>query len=87
MALPEQHFSNITQGHFAAIVAEVKTDTGVVIESDAGTASSPDNKYTFTWNFDPLALTLTVQCLKKPLYIPTQMLLNGLAEKINAIQG
>lgn len=80
MALQVQTFSGFTPGKWAAFVAKIKADTGVVITADSGTVTH--GSFEFTYAYNEAASTLTVQCLKKPLFIKASVIIEGLAEEI-----
>lgn len=83
MALQMQKFTNFTPAMYAAFAAKIKADVGVTLSADAGTITH--GSFEFTYNYVRATQTFTIQCLKKPLFIPAAQIINGLAEEIAAI--
>jgi hypothetical protein len=71
MALPAQNFQNITPNRFAALAVMVQQKIGIAVSGNSGTATYKD--YTLTWSYDPVTKMLMLQCLKKPLLIPVEI--------------
>jgi hypothetical protein len=80
MALQLQRFPGFSPEAFAEFKAKVNTDTGVEITSNVGTVTH--GSFVFTYNYDPNAEVLLVQCQKKPLFIPAATIINGLNEEV-----
>ena len=69
-ACQQQIFNGVTQSRWDCIKQTIQTRTGVEIGTDSGTASK--SGFTFQWNFDSAAQTLTIQCMEKPAFIPCE---------------
>jgi hypothetical protein len=83
MALQMQTFSNFTPNMFSALINKIKTDTGQDIpETLNKTVTVTHGSFVFTFNYNPTTEVLVIQCLKKPLFIPAAMIVNGLAEEV-----
>jgi hypothetical protein len=80
MALQEQVFASFTPGLWQAFVNKIKADTGVVISTNTGTVKH--GSFEFTYDYNPDTQMLVVQCTKKPLFIPANVILNGLSQEI-----
>ena len=85
MSLQLQTFNAFTPAMFSAFAAKIKSDTGVEIEGNSGTVEH--GSFTFQYSYDPTALVLNVQCLKKPLFIPAGTIVNGISEEVAALRG
>jgi hypothetical protein len=80
MALQKQSFSAFTPALWEAFVEKVKGDTGVEITEGSGTVDH--GAFVFGYEYNAAAQVLSVQCLKKPLFIPASTIINGLTEEI-----
>ena len=80
MALQVQTFRNVQPGKWAAFKAKIKADTGTEIENASGTVTH--GSFEFMYVYNEQAQVLTIQCLKKPLFISAHTILQGLAEEI-----
>lgn len=69
-ACQQQLFNGITQSRWDCIKQTIKTATRVEITTDSGTANQ--SGFSFQWNFDSAAQTLTIQCMEKPAFIPCE---------------
>ena len=83
MALQVQTFPNFTPALYAAFCAKVKADTGVELTKPSGTVTH--GSFVFTYAYDQVAQVFTMQCQKKPIFIPASTIINGLAEEIAEI--
>jgi hypothetical protein len=61
-----QTFTSITSDQFNCLVLKAQAN-GINISGNSGTASK--DGITITWNFDPTAETLTLQCTGKPFFV------------------
>ena len=82
MALQQQVFTGITPDKFISLVAKVGKDTGVAISGNSGEAKSDDEKWEFSWNYVPEIGNLTIQCLKKPFYIPASSVITAITHEV-----
>ena len=80
MSLQVQVFNEFTPAMFAAFAKKTETDTGTKITENKGTVVH--GSFTFIYDYDPTNNCLTVQCLKKPLFIPASTIINGLTEEV-----
>lgn len=80
MALQVQTFTNFPVGKWEAFKAKILKDTGVEITSVSGTVVHGNFEFMYVYN--ATASVLTVQCLKKPFFINSHTVLQGLAEEI-----
>ena len=62
-----QTFTNITSDRFAAIQQKA-AQSGINITGNSGQTNQQG--FTFSWQFDPTAQTLTIQCLDHPFFAP-----------------
>lgn len=84
MACPALTFQGITPEHFASIAAEVKTETGIAVSGNSGTASKMG--FTVTWNYDPSDGSLTIQCTDKPWLCPASTVQSRITELVEGHQ-
>jgi hypothetical protein len=87
MALQLQTFNHFTPAMYTAFAAKIQKDTDVTPNPITETDTSPAGEivhgsFTFTYKYDSATSILTVQCLKKPLFIPASTIINGMAEEI-----
>jgi hypothetical protein len=68
MACDAQTFSGVTHEQFACIVQKAEEATGIILSGNSGTASQ--RGITITWNYDPAAQVLNIQCTNLPFFIP-----------------
>lgn len=61
-----QVFSNVDSARFERLTAKAQTE-GMNIAGNSGTAT--EGKITVTWDYDPTAQTLTLQCTDSPFYL------------------
>jgi hypothetical protein len=61
-----QVFSNITQDKFACLSAKAEAQ-GISIGGNRGSASN--DGITISWEFNPAAETLAIQCTASPFYV------------------
>jgi hypothetical protein len=80
MPFPPQVFAGITASHFAAIVAEVQKETGVVVSGNSGTASQ--SGFTFSWTYDPTSGMLSIAVINKPWVIPYELIQTKIDELV-----
>lgn len=80
MALQIQTFANFTPDRWAAFKDKIKHDTGTELGEDSGTVTH--GSFEFTYSYDSVAETLSIQVLKKPLFINSHTILQGVAEEI-----
>ncbi|HEY7406338.1 MAG TPA: hypothetical protein VIB39_22620 [Candidatus Angelobacter sp.] len=69
-ACQQQTFNGVTQSRWDCIKQTIKTATRVEVTTDSGSASQ--SGFTFQWNFNAGAQTLTIQCMEKPAFFPCQ---------------
>ncbi|HXP40265.1 MAG TPA: hypothetical protein VN833_08325 [Candidatus Acidoferrales bacterium] len=62
-----QTFSNITPDKWLALQTKAAANQ-VILNGDSG--ESTQQGFTFSWNYDALSATLTIQCLNHPLWAP-----------------
>ena len=72
-------FQNIPRDRFQAIRARIRALADVSVTGDTGTAEG--NGFKAHWSYDEANLTLEIQCLKKPRFMPERLV----AEKIRAL--
>lgn len=65
-------FHQVDGTKFDAIRAKVQESLGIAITEDAGEASQ--HGFTIKWSYDRQASVLTVQCLRKPFFVPAATL-------------
>lgn len=83
MALQVQTFKDFTSAMMQAFAAKIYADTGAQLTGSNGTVVH--GSFTFAWAYNPQAQILSIQCLKKPLFIPAAQIINGLAEEVAEI--
>ncbi len=69
-ACQEQVFNGVTQSRWDCIKQTIKNATRVEITTDSGSASQ--SGFTFQWNFNAAAQSLTIQCMEKPVFFPCE---------------
>ena len=94
MALQQQNFTGITPAVYVAFAQKVKQDTGVDIEGDGtqdseATLENPvtHGGFSFIYKYVAAAGTLMIQCLTKPLLLPSHSVIQGIAEEVAEIKG
>ena len=77
-------YEAVTSIHYVKIVAEADKELGMALSGNSGKASA-DN-VTISWNYDPTAQVLVLQCLKKPWYVLESMVDSKLDALVNSTQ-
>jgi hypothetical protein len=90
MALQVQTFNNFTPAMYSAFAAKIKNDTNVDVNPVTADDTAPagtvtHGSFVFTYKYDSVAQVLTVQCQKKPIFIPASSIINGMAEEVAEI--
>jgi len=67
----EQNFTGFTPERFDCLVQKAEA-AGIDITGNSGTASRDGIE--ITWNFDPTAQTLIIQCIAAPPLVPCGMI-------------
>jgi hypothetical protein len=67
MACAAQSFTNVTASVWNCLVQQAQS-YGITISGNSGEASK--DGFTLTWNYDPTAQTLQLQCTDKPWWAP-----------------
>ncbi len=62
-----QIFSSVTTAQFNCLVQEAESSFGITISGNSGTQSK--DGVTITWDYDPNAETLSLQCTDKPFFL------------------
>ena len=62
-----QKFSGVTHDQFSLLLQKAQ-GAGINISGNSGTASQ--GGITMTWNYDPAAQVLIIQCTDSPFFIP-----------------
>ncbi len=62
-----QTFSNITPDKWLALQTKAAANQ-VILNGDSGEITQQG--FTFSWHYDTLSATLTIQCLNRPLWAP-----------------
>ena len=68
------NFTGVTPDVWSCIKDAVKSKTGITIDTNTGKASKWG--FTVTWDYEPDAETLTIQCVDSPP-LPTCSTING----------
>jgi hypothetical protein len=79
-----QAFGAFTPSMFDAFKVKIKQDVGVDLTKNADTVTH--GSFVFTYDYNPEQQLLHIQCLKKPLFLPGSVIINGLAEEVAAIK-
>jgi hypothetical protein len=74
-----QIFSNITRERWVGMQSKA-LQVGVELIGDSGQASQKG--FTFNWNYDKDAQTLTIQCLDHPFFAPCALVNSKLQELV-----
>jgi hypothetical protein len=74
-----QIFSNITRERWVGMQSKA-LQVGVELIWDSGQASQKG--FTFNWNYDEDAQTLTIQCLDHPFFAPCALVNSKLQELV-----
>jgi nitrate reductase cytochrome c-type subunit len=75
-----QEFDNVSQSAWACIVQKAE-GYGISVSGDSGEATK--NGFTVTWNYDPAAQTLQLQCVNSPLLVPCSIINAKIQELVN----
>lgn len=89
MPLQVQEFTGITPGKLGVLLAKIKEDTGIVIEpslTETSHGEAGERGFVFFWTYDPAALKLTIQVLKKPFFVLSHTILNAISEEVAGIK-
>lgn len=78
-ACASQDFEGVTSDKWACAKNAVRDRYGIVVNTDSGTASK--DGFTLTWNYNPGAQTLQVQCTDSPWWAPCSAI-NGQIQDI-----
>jgi len=81
MALPTQTFTDVTTTRFDALASRVKDNLGIDIAANAGTASAKG--FTIHWDYEPVAETLAITVLKKPIFDPAGIVEDKITKWVN----
>ena len=82
MACKLQTFRTVTPAAFADLIAKAKAATGLAIAGNAGEATA--EKFTLSWNYDPVSQVLQLQCLAHPAIDPDFMVESRIARMVGA---
>jgi hypothetical protein len=67
MSCAKQTFSGLTPDQFTALIAKAGA-SGLSLTGNTGQAAK--NGFTVSWNYDPAAGILEIQCLSAPFLVP-----------------
>jgi hypothetical protein len=70
-ACPPITLEGITAGKYATLIQTAQAQ-GLQLTGDAGITQYQGMD--FTWNYDPAAAALTIQCTSKPIFVPCSMI-------------
>lgn len=85
MALQMQTFSDFTPSMFEAFKQKLQHDMGIEI-GDAPEGTVTHGSFTFQYSYNADCQILKVQCLKKPIFIPASVIINGLVEEVQELK-
>ena len=68
---PPMTFDGLSPDRYQQLLAKAQTQ-GLQITGDSGSTSYQG--IDFTWNYDPAAQILTLECTNKPFFVPCSMI-------------
>jgi len=77
-----QTFPGVTQAQFECLAQKAQSSFGITLSGNNGTQSK--SGFTMTWNFDPVAQTLTIQCTEKPIFPTCGMITSQIESAVNS---
>jgi len=80
-----QTFTGVTPHQFTCIAQKAQEESGLALSGDSGTVSAQG--ISVSWTFDPLSLTLTIQCTDKPMFVPCGMLSSKIRDIVDSCLG
>jgi len=80
-----QTFSGVTQVQFTCLAQKAQSSFGITISTNSGTQSK--DRVTVTWNFDPNAQTLIIQCSDKPFFLSCDTIQSQLQSAVDSCAG
>lgn len=80
MALQKQVFDNISVAKFKSFVLKVEQDTGNEMTGTSGTVEH--GSIEFEWSYIQDAGVLTIQVLRKPLFLKASSVISAIQEEV-----
>lgn len=80
MSLPVQTFEKVTPEAVKKLSEKLNADYGIQLNGNSGTAEH--SGFAFNYNYDADAMRLVIQCTKKPLFVPSSVVMHGVAEHV-----
>jgi hypothetical protein len=68
---PPIHFADVTPEKYQTLLATARAQ-GLDLSGETG--STTHQGMDFTWNYEPAAQSLTIQCIGKPIFVPCSMI-------------
>lgn len=78
-----QTFSGITLAHFACLLQKAQS-TGKHLRQERQRLAG---RITITWNYDPAAQLLTIQCIDKPVFLGCGVITSQIRDLVNNCAG
>lgn len=80
MSLPAQTFAKVTPEAIQKLAAKLNVDYGIQLIGNSGIAEH--SGFSFSYLYDEASQQLVIQCLKKPIFIPSSVVMHGVAEHV-----
>jgi hypothetical protein len=82
MSCAKQTFSGLTQDQFTALAAKGAA-SGLALSGNRGQAAK--NGFTVTWNYDPAAGVLEIQCVSAPFLVPCSTINGRIHDLVDSV--
>jgi hypothetical protein len=82
MSCAKQTFTGLTPDQFAALAAKGAA-SGLALSGNEGQAAK--NGFTVTWNYDPAAGVLEIQCLSAPFLVPCSTINGRIHDLVDSV--
>jgi hypothetical protein len=82
MSCAKQTFTGLTPDQFAALAAKGAA-SGLALSGNEGQAVK--NGFTVTWNYDPAAGVLEIQCLSAPFLVPCSTINGRIHDLVDSV--
>jgi hypothetical protein len=82
MSCAKQTFTGLTPDQFAALAAKANA-SGLALSGNVGQASKSGFKV--TWNYDPTAEVLEIQCVSAPFLVPCSTINGRIHDLVDSV--
>ncbi|HEU0302550.1 MAG TPA: hypothetical protein VFR37_24030 [Longimicrobium sp.] len=87
MACSALSFTGVTPGVMSCCVKAASARGASIPDPPPASGEAVVGSFTFTWTYDTGAQTATVQCIKKPFYVPCAILNSALRSTVKGCGG